>query len=122
MPVITAIAFRLQDQHARLTQLSETLAASHLPDTIADADTDEEQEARVHELTAATFVADQILQIAMMEDYGDEIGRRKMFTLIREPFLVPPPFFFSLSRFALRKLAESFVVDMCDLLLSRQAI
>jgi hypothetical protein len=30
------------------------------------------------------FITGQLLEIALMADYGDEIGRRKMFTLIRE--------------------------------------
>lgn len=30
------------------------------------------------------FITRQLLEIALMADYGDEIGRRKMFQLIRK--------------------------------------
>lgn len=37
----------------------------------------------VKEFDSVCFVTKQLLEIALMADYGDEIGRRKMFTLIR---------------------------------------
>lgn len=37
----------------------------------------------VKDFDSVSFVTKQLLEIALMADYGDEIGRRKMFTLIR---------------------------------------
>ena len=83
MPVITALAFRLQDQHALITQLGNVLDAQEAAEHLAN-ESDEERAMKMQQLDEAAFVAQELLEIAMMEDYGDEIGRRKMFTLIRK--------------------------------------
>lgn len=67
LPVVTALAFQLQDQYNRLTTLVDQPA---------------DDEAR-QELAANIYIVKEMLQIAMLADYGDEIGRRKMFSLIR---------------------------------------
>lgn len=69
--------------HSLLQGLDEQIqavrsAAGHVED---EAQLDE---ALVHDLESTCFITKQLLEIALMADYGDEIGRRKMFTLIRK--------------------------------------
>lgn len=79
LPVVTALAFRIQDQHSRLTALGDDLA------TVTGNEADKDLADQLNEEFQKTaFITNQLLAIAMMADYGDEIGRRKMFTLIRE--------------------------------------
>ena len=35
------------------------------------------------------FIVEQLLQIALIMDFGDEIGRRKMFGLLRSILILP---------------------------------
>ncbi|GAA6000576.1 hypothetical protein JCM10207_004558 [Rhodosporidiobolus poonsookiae] len=65
-PVVTALSYFIQ---AEWTQLVVLLEAQ---------ERDEEKEAR------AEFVVGELVGIAVHLDYGDEIGRRKMFELMRE--------------------------------------
>ncbi|GAA5865849.1 hypothetical protein JCM3774_003117 [Rhodotorula dairenensis] len=74
-PVVTALAFYLQ---SAWTQLVVTLEAE---------ERDEEQE------TLQQLIVGELVGIAVNLDYGDEIGRRKMFELMREMLqhsLLPP--------------------------------
>ncbi|BGO88973.1 hypothetical protein NBRC10512_005103 [Rhodotorula toruloides] len=74
-PVVTALAFHLQ---AAWTQLVVALEAD---------ERDEQKEAREE------FIVGELVGIAVNLDYGDEIGRRKMFELMREMLqhsLLPP--------------------------------
>ncbi|BGP22271.1 condensin complex subunit 3 [Rhodotorula toruloides] len=74
-PVVTALAFHLQ---AAWTQLVVALEAD---------ERDEDKEAREE------FIVGELVGIAVNLDYGDEIGRRKMFELMREMLqhsLLPP--------------------------------
>lgn len=66
-PVVTALAFHLQ---AAWTQLVVALEAD---------ERDEQKEAREE------FIVGELVGIAVNLDYGDEIGRRKMFELMRTP-------------------------------------
>ena len=82
MPVVTALAFRVEAQYKALLELNAQLIAAA---SNADAGEDEGiDEQLLHVFESAAFVTQQMLETALMADYGDEIGRRKMFTLIRE--------------------------------------
>ena len=67
-PVVTAVAFYLQ---SAWTQLVVALEAE---------ERDEEQELQQQ------FIVGELVGIAVNLDYGDEIGRRKMFELMRMSF------------------------------------
>lgn len=83
LPVITALAFRIQESYAVLTALHDQMQA-----VIEEAKQLEEEpeieEGLARDFESTCFVTRQLLEIALMADYGDEIGRRKMFTLIRK--------------------------------------
>ena len=64
MPVVTALAFRTQDEYNKLVE-----AAS-----------EEESES----LDERAFIVGELLRLAIHMDYADETGRRKMFQLTRE--------------------------------------
>ncbi|OJJ32791.1 hypothetical protein ASPWEDRAFT_114360 [Aspergillus wentii DTO 134E9] len=75
MPEVTALAFFLQKYTALL------LERKKIAKDTSDANDEDSVE---HE-----FVVEQLLHIAITLDYSDEVGRRKMFTLLREFLAVP---------------------------------
>ncbi|KAN0063607.1 chromosome condensation complex Condensin, subunit G [Thecaphora frezii] len=81
LPLVTALAFRIQKEYNDLVELVER--QQPLKD-------EEEEEMSDEQLTIAatiqtkTFTVKQLLGIALSSDYGDEIGRRKMFGLVRD--------------------------------------
>lgn len=75
MPEVTALAYFLQKYSgALLTKLKQASASG------------ENNEEETMELE---FVVEQLLQIALTLDYSDEVGRRKMFALLRENLAIP---------------------------------
>lgn len=72
MPLVMALAFRIQYVWESLLGVLNAEYAA-----------EEEEEAEVLALSQAS-VLDSLLHIALISDYGDETGRRKMFTLLRE--------------------------------------
>ena len=81
LPVITAFAFKIQAVHNTLLDLHGQILASTEDNALLEA---EDRDALLRDFENVTFVIDQLLQVALLADYGDEIGRRKMFTLVRE--------------------------------------
>ncbi|PYH90475.1 ARM repeat-containing protein [Aspergillus ellipticus CBS 707.79] len=75
IPEVTALAFYLHKYMTDLLQRKKTLKDTG----DANDDTTMEQE----------FVVEQLLHISMTLDYSDEVGRRKMFSLLRESLAVP---------------------------------
>ena len=63
MPVVTALAFRIQDEYNKLV--------GSVNDGAQDAG-------------ARAFVVGELLRLAVHMDYADETGRRKMFQLTSE--------------------------------------
>jgi len=72
MPLVTALAFRTQAAWGTLLELLEIEL---------EADTEAELSPQAE---GARSTLDSLLHIAMSADYGDEIGRRKMFGLVRD--------------------------------------
>ena len=72
MPEVTKFAFLLQRHIAKLVEGVEAVATD--PDD-ADAEEDTVQQ---------EFCVEQLLHIALSLDYSDEMGRRKMFSIMRE--------------------------------------
>ncbi|KAE8350475.1 nuclear condensing complex subunit [Aspergillus coremiiformis] len=75
MPEVTALAYYL---HKYMTDLLQRKKMAK------EAGTDNDEDSVEHE-----FVVEQLLYIAMTLDYSDEVGRRKMFSLLRESLAVP---------------------------------
>ncbi|KAE8151491.1 nuclear condensing complex subunit [Aspergillus avenaceus] len=75
LPEVTALAYFLNKYMMELLQQKKLAKVSG---TVNDDDSVE------HE-----FVVEQLLHIAMTLDYSDEVGRRKMFSLLRESLAVP---------------------------------
>jgi condensin complex subunit 3 len=78
LPVVTAFAFLVQADYNDLRQRIEMeRQANELDEDDADAAATRE-EARIDR----EFILGEMLSIAMHLDYGDEIGRRRMFQLV----------------------------------------
>lgn len=80
LPVVTALAFRIQTVYNDLIEQAEADEQDRL---LRGEDAPEDEE-RADALLDKEFVVEELLRIAVKVDYGDEIGRRKMFTLVRE--------------------------------------
>ncbi|GJJ15062.1 hypothetical protein Clacol_009337 [Clathrus columnatus] len=80
LPVVTALAFKIQSAYNDLLeqmQVSEELCLS-------EEVTEEEQEANEDARSDQEFVISELLKLVVNLDYADEIGRRKMFSLVRD--------------------------------------
>ena len=81
MPVVTALAFKTQDEYNTLAALHAERQAQMI---------DEEEQAGEDKKQAAVderaFVVGELLKLGVWLDYSDETGRRKMFQLTRAYF------------------------------------
>ncbi|OQE23598.1 hypothetical protein PENSTE_c008G01419 [Penicillium steckii] len=75
MPEVTALAFFLGKYLEELLQRKKS--------------TKESGEANDEDAVEQEFIVEQLLHIAITLDYSDEVGRRKMFSLLRESLAVP---------------------------------
>lgn len=98
LPVVTAHAFHIQEYYNELLETLEQIDV----DGLADGDQDK-LENQVAELS---FVIKELLKMAVELDYSDEMGRRKMWSLIRAS--PSPPF-----RRASRRLREFNLTGRC---------
>ena len=80
LPVVTALAFRIQDAYNKLLEGNDIDAEERLLGSISEAELTRREEER-HD---KEFVISELLKLAVNLDYTDEIGRRKMFQLVRE--------------------------------------
>lgn len=76
LPEVTKLAFYLERY---LQALIEALGR------VAEQEGEDEEEDSVEQ----EFIVEQLLHIAMTLDYSDEVGRRKMFTLMRSSLSIP---------------------------------
>lgn len=76
VPVVTALVYRIQAEYHALNTLLEQQAAEEMEEGMPALQDDS--------ALAHVFVVGEMLAIAMYCDYGDELGRRNMFTLVRE--------------------------------------
>ncbi|OAA59356.1 Armadillo-type fold protein [Cordyceps fumosorosea ARSEF 2679] len=77
LPEVTKVAYFLERY---LNALIETLRR------VEQDEAEEEDETAIVE---QEFIAEQLLHIALSLDYSDEVGRRKMFTLLRQALSIP---------------------------------
>ncbi|CCM04766.1 uncharacterized protein FIBRA_06956 [Fibroporia radiculosa] len=85
LPVVTALAFRIQAAYNGLIKLAEQYEEDQLLRSGIEDDAEEERHARMEEQKIDTeFIVGELLKLAVNLDYADEIGRRKMFQLVRD--------------------------------------
>lgn len=83
LPVVTLLAFRIQQEYNALLQLLGQVEAKNNRDPALD-DEEEKKDVNLEEKAFdAELVVGELLGLAVNLDYADEIGRRKMFQLIR---------------------------------------
>ncbi|KAF8494799.1 nuclear condensing complex subunit [Gautieria morchelliformis] len=80
LPVVTALAFKIQAAYNRLLEQIQADEEARLLGKYNE----EEQEANEEARADQEFVIGEMLRLAVNLDYADEIGRRKMFGLVRE--------------------------------------
>lgn len=79
MPEVTRFAFILQKQIGTLIELVRKCAA-----TAADEEGENNNMEMEEDMVQHEFAVEQLLHIALRLDFTDEIGRRKMFSVMRE--------------------------------------
>ncbi|KAG8801371.1 hypothetical protein FRC16_000627 [Serendipita sp. 398] len=86
LPVVTALAFLIQTFYNRLVERVRNKDDQAIPSGSLDLKemiSDQEASLDAEELDLE-FIVGELYRMAANADYGDEIGRRKMFVLIRE--------------------------------------
>ncbi|KIM91366.1 hypothetical protein PILCRDRAFT_810639 [Piloderma croceum F 1598] len=81
LPVVTALAFRIQEGY---NALLEDIQAEEERVERDEVGTEEARQKREDERMDREFVIGEMLKLAVDLDYADEIGRRKMFQLVRD--------------------------------------
>ena len=88
VPVVTALAFYLQESCNDLLDAIEELEDARMEaDSRTEAaapEDEEEMERREDVVTDRAFVVGELLRLAALSDFSDEIGRRKAFAVVSE--------------------------------------
>ena len=79
LPVVTAFAFHVQEAYNSLLLALEEVETARI---ITSAEGQEENEELEEELAKKEIVMSELLRLALRLDYGDEIGRRKVFSVV----------------------------------------
>jgi condensin complex subunit 3 len=79
LPVVTALAFKIQAAYNRLLEQIQADEEARFLDKYSDEEWEANEEVRADQ----EFVIGEMLRLAVNLDYADEIGRRKMFGLVR---------------------------------------
>jgi hypothetical protein len=82
---VTALAFRIQEGY---NALLEDIQAEEERVERDEVGTEEARQKREDERMDREFVIGEMLKLAVDLDYADEIGRRKMFQLVREYYFL----------------------------------
>jgi condensin complex subunit 3 len=86
LPVVTAVAFKIQTAYNNLVDdIQAEEEARFLQDAAVEDENREEQK------IDKEIVISELLKLAVNLDYTDEIGRRKMFQLVRESITITVP-------------------------------
>lgn len=85
LPVVGVVAGKIGKVYNNLQRAMEDDAADALlRDGMDDPEFEEQEAKREEEQFDREFVIGELLKLALNLDYGDEIGRRMMFQLVRE--------------------------------------
>ncbi|KIM46792.1 hypothetical protein M413DRAFT_23143 [Hebeloma cylindrosporum] len=93
LPVVTAFAFIVQEAYnSLLAVLEETETAKLLRAGLEEQEGEEDEEME-EELTKREIIMGELLKMVLKLDYGDEIGRRKVFSVVKDMLAHPqlPP-------------------------------
>lgn len=85
LPVVTAFAFHLQNTYNVLLDILQEAENARLLNAGADED-EEEIERREEDLAKQEIVLSELLRMVLKFDYMDEIGRGKVFLVVRKRF------------------------------------
>lgn len=85
LPVVTAFAFHLQNTYNVLLDILQEAENARLLNAGADED-EEEIERREEDLAKQEIILSELLRMVLKFDYMDEIGRRKVFLVVRKRF------------------------------------
>ncbi|CAI6085340.1 unnamed protein product [Clonostachys chloroleuca] len=88
IPEVTKLAFYLERYLKVLGEAVKRVAENKRLREEQGLDDEEEEEAEEEETLEQEFIVEQILHICLTLDYSDEVGRRKMFTLLRQTLSV----------------------------------
>ncbi|KAI0674717.1 nuclear condensing complex subunit [Trametes maxima] len=85
LPVVTAMAFRIQEAYLALVEHVSASPAPAADDDDDETDADAEDARTRHEESRLEqeFAIGELLRLGRVRDYSDEIGRRKTFALVR---------------------------------------
>lgn len=83
LPVVTAFAFYVQQGYNDLLAALQEAESANAMRTAID---DDEADAREEDLAKQEVILSEILRMALKLDYMDEIGRRKIFSVVRKAF------------------------------------
>ncbi|CAL1698734.1 unnamed protein product [Somion occarium] len=85
LPVVTMLAFKIQEAYNDLNAfLADQTMDDFLKEGIEDEEEDERRQMVEEERTDREFVIGEMLKLSVNLDYADEIGRRKMFQLVKD--------------------------------------
>ncbi|KAF4618520.1 hypothetical protein D9613_009993 [Agrocybe pediades] len=89
LPVVTAFAFHIQEAYNNLLSVLEEIETSKM----LRASAEEENEDLEEELAKREVILSELLRTTLKLDYGDEIGRRKVFSVVKDMLAHPqlPP-------------------------------
>jgi condensin complex subunit 3 len=88
LPVVTAFAFHLQEAYNALLDILQDAENAQLLNAGEDEE-EEEIERREEDLAKREIILAELLRMALRLDYMDEIGRRKVFSVVRKRLLPP---------------------------------
>jgi condensin complex subunit 3 len=80
LPVVTAFAFHTQEAYNRLLNVLQKIEAAKI--AAGSGDEYEGEDALEEELAKKEVTLGELLRMALKFDYMDEIGRRKVFTVV----------------------------------------
>ena len=80
LPVVTAFAFHIQEAYNALLVVLQDIETKHLRASLEQEEQGEEEE--LEELAKREIILGELLRIALKLDYSDEIGRRKVFSVV----------------------------------------
>lgn len=80
LPVVTIIAFQIQDAYNQFVDFLANFDALHALEAVDEKELNKLEE----EKCLREFILAELLKLAVNLDYSDEIGRRKTFQLVRE--------------------------------------
>ena len=80
LPVVTAFAFHIQEAYNALLVVLQDIETKHLRASLEQEEQGEEEE--LEELAKREIILGELLRVALKLDYSDEIGRRKVFSVV----------------------------------------